>query len=164
MSGNRHSMFSVAQAQTVGIVIDSSVLVHALHASCQRVILKTCPDSERLSPLGVPPSCFAPPASLTCSVRWPPHSPPCLCSCFDNILFPKNPHPRTCLLALEQEEGRRRERETWCEGETSIGCLPYVPWSETEPSTFCWDDVPTNWAASQGSTVYSLKKLFKIKA
>ena len=37
-------------------------------------------------------------------------------------------HLKICLLDLEREEGRKRERETHrCERETLIGCLPYAP-------------------------------------
>ena len=34
----------------------------------------------------------------------------------------KKTHPRICLLILESEEGREKEKH-WCERDTSIGCL-----------------------------------------
>ena len=44
------------------------------------------------------------------------------------IVF-SNLHPRICLLILEREEGRERERET------SISCLLYAPQPGIEPTT-----------------------------
>lgn len=41
------------------------------------------------------------------------------------------------LLILEREEGRERQREKYrCDRETSIGCLPYVPQPQVEPTAY----------------------------
>ena len=55
-----------------------------------------------------------------------------------------------CLLILEREEGREKHR---CERETSIGCLPYMPWLGIRPTTF-WC---TLWFSNQLSQLASAR-------
>ena len=83
---------------------------------------------------------------------------------FLNIkFFFKNPHPRSCLLILEREEGKKREREREkerghrCERETSsvASCVHpdqglnlqtrYVPWPGIKLPTF----LCTGWRSNQ---------------
>ena len=73
-----------------------------------------------------------------------------------------NPHPRICLLILEREEKREREKHQ-CERETSIGCLSYTPRQGIEPATFwCmgWCSNQLSHPARANAWFWGLRHLF----
>ena len=80
--------------------------------------------------------------------------------------------PRLCLLSF-WESGRRRvnkREKRWCERETFLSCLSYVPdWDRTVNLGMCPDwgshpqtfgapyNAPTHWATGQGSECYFVR-------
>ena len=71
-----------------------------------------------------------------------------------NITFLKNPHSRICFTDFRKREKKReRKARHWCERETLIGCLLYVPWPGIELATFwCmgrWSNQLSHWSRAQ---------------
>ena len=76
-------------------------------------------------------------------------------TCSSNLPLFFNPHLRICLLILEREEGREREKHqsvashsAWTRNQTyNLGMCPD---QESNPHTFGVWDTPTNWATWPG--------------